>query len=360
MELIRGDVVVTDFYAATTWHQMKNSAKAATLCVFVAGVGLAGCEGSGNILGSAQIANPVQTAQQAPVAPQSLGAIALAPIIGPPEAIGNQLRASVEQASLAKQITILPDRDPKANYGMRGYIVAARDRGAIKVSYIWDVTDQAGKRINRITGEEMAQAPAGSKDPWAAITPAVSQAVASKVASSLAQWLPSQSSGPAVAAASTPIASASGTGAGSIASASAPATTNATTASLQPVSAAPTATVPAAPVVTGAPGDGNQALASALSRELSRQGVSLANAQGQYRVEGTVAMGTVQDGKQSIRIDWRVKDAKGAAVGTVTQKNAIPPGSLDQQWGQTADAAAAAAAQGIIKLLPKGTASGNG
>ncbi|MEZ5855280.1 MAG: hypothetical protein R3D67_11280 [Hyphomicrobiaceae bacterium] len=234
---------------------------------------------------------------------------------------------------------------------MRGYIVAARDRGAVKVSYIWDVTDKAGKRINRITGEEMASPPGGSKDPWAAITPAVSQAIAGKVASSLATWLPSQTGGQAMAAASAPIAAASGTGAGSVSAgrpqaiATAPAVTNTTTAALQPVNIGP--------VVTGAPGDGNQALASALTRELSRQGIDLANAQGKYRVEGTVAMGDVKDGKQSIRIDWKVKDGKGAPVGTVTQKNAIPPGSLDQRWGQTADAAAAAAAQGIIKLLPK-------
>ena len=72
-----------------------------------------------------------------------------------------------------------------------------------------------------------------------------------------------------------------------------------------------------------------------------------------YRVEGQVTLGAVQEGRQTIQIDWRVKDGRGNAVGTVTQKNAIPPGSLDGSWGQTADAAAAAAAQGILKLLPQ-------
>ena len=64
-------------------------------------------------------------------------------------------------------------------------------------------------------------------------------------------------------------------------------------------------------------------------------------------------MGPAKDGKQSIQIDWRVKDPKGKALGTVSQKNEVPQGSLDGAWGKTADAAAAAAAQGILKLLPQ-------
>ena len=112
------------------------------------------------------------------------------------------------------------------------------------------------------------------------------------------------------------------------------------------------------PQVTGAPGDGNATLASALQRELSRQGVALEDKPGaSYRVEGKVVMGQTADGKQPIQIDWRVKDPQGKALGTVSQKNEIPPGSLDGSWGKVADAAAAAAAQGILKLLPQSKAT---
>jgi hypothetical protein len=113
------------------------------------------------------------------------------------------------------------------------------------------------------------------------------------------------------------------------------------------------------PVVGGAPGDGNSALASALQRELSRHGVAITgrNDVTTYKVEGKVSMGAVKDGKdgkvQPIQIDWRVRDPQGKSLGTVSQKNEIPPGSLDGTWGKTADAAAAAAAQGIVKLLPQ-------
>ena len=68
-------------------------------------------------------------------------------------------------------------------------------------------------------------------------------------------------------------------------------------------------------------------------------------------------MGTVADGKQPVQIDWNVKDPQGKRLGTVTQKNEIAAGSLDSSWGRTADAAAAAAAQGILKLLPRNSAA---
>ena len=104
----------------------------------------------------------------------------------------------------------------------------------------------------------------------------------------------------------------------------------------------------------GAPGDGSSTLAAALQKELSKSGVAMADATTPqaYRVEGKVAVGADKDGKQPIQIDWVVKDAAGKKLGTVSQKNEIPQGSLDGAWGKTADAAAAAAAQGILKLIP--------
>ena len=63
-----------------------------------------------------------------------------------------------------------PRKDERADYTLRGYIVAAKDKSGTKVSYIWDVTDPTGKRVNRITGEEVVSGN-DPKDPWAALTP---------------------------------------------------------------------------------------------------------------------------------------------------------------------------------------------
>ena len=109
------------------------------------------------------------------------------------------------------------------------------------------------------------------------------------------------------------------------------------------------------PSVTGAPGDGSVSLTNAIQRELRGQGVALANSPqpGGSRVEGRVAVGSSQSGKQPVQIDWDVRDSSGKKVGTVSQKNDIPQGTLDGPWGKTADAAAAAAAKGILELMKK-------
>jgi hypothetical protein len=107
--------------------------------------------------------------------------------------------------------------------------------------------------------------------------------------------------------------------------------------------------------VSGAPGDGQRSLTIALKKRLYAGGVKLANGTsvGVYMVKGSVKLSDTSGGKQSIRIDWQVLDPAGKKLGTVSQQNTIPRGSLNGPWGAIADAAAGAAADGIIKLLPK-------
>ena len=108
--------------------------------------------------------------------------------------------------------------------------------------------------------------------------------------------------------------------------------------------------------VSGAPGDGQKALTAALKKQLYAGGVKLATAgagaSNVYTVKGTVSMRDTGGGKQSIRIDWLVLNPNGSKRGTVSQQNTVAKGMLDGPWGAIADAAAADAAKGIIKLLP--------
>ena len=232
-----------------------------------------------------------------------------------------------------------------------------------KISYIWDVTDQSGKRVHRITGEEVA-AGAG-KDPWAAVTPQVVQSIADKTATQIASWLPNAVGIP-VATNTTPVVGASGTPGEKPAATAATNTayqTAANTPTPQPLapttgSIATSGPITAlVPTVTGAPGDGSSALTTAIQRELTKNGVSLSSLPNAQSVQGRGQGrdGHSKDGKQPITIDWSVTDPSGKKLGTVSQKNEVPQGSLDGSWGKTADAAAAAAAQGIVKLLPQPT-----
>jgi hypothetical protein len=70
-------------------------------------------------------------------------------------------------------------------------------------------------------------------------------------------------------------------------------------------------------------------------------------------VKGIVKLTDAGGSKEKIRIDWQVLDPNGKRLGTVSQQNTIPKGSLNGPWGAIADAAAGAAADGIVKLLPK-------
>lgn len=345
--------------AAITAGRTKT-ARAVVLAI-TAALALAGCESSTNILGGGQTPGPEAslTAPPATGATTQTAKLEIAPVIGAPENISRDLQSQLTSSMERNRISVARAPGGKGEYTLRGYIVAAREKAGSKISYIWDVTDQAGKRANRITGEVFA--PGSGADPWASVSPQVIQNIADKTAGQLAASLPGSSI--PVASAASPISTAAVTPPAS--SYSAPAASPAPVATAAAMPIAPTSPTTGSidtgpistvvPAVTGAPGDGGATLTSAIQRELTKNGVALTTTpSGQtYKVEGKVAMGQGKDGKQPIQIDWNVIDPKGKKLGTVSQKNEVPQGSLDGSWGKTADAAAAAAAQGILKLLPQ-------
>jgi hypothetical protein len=264
--------------------------------------------------------------------------IAVAPIIGTTPQVAQQLSDALVTAGSDRGLTIVREGS-KANYTLRGYLIATTEGKGAKVTYIWDVNDASGQRVARVSGEEVVAGRAGA-DPWANVDAAAIRSIAGKTASQLAASMPhGNGSASAVAAASdaTPTATAS-------------------TPPPQPAAApAPKANGVVVAPVAGAPGDGTRSLTTALKKRLYAGGVKLANGTtaNVYMVKGTVSLADASGGKQSIRIDWQVLDPSGKKLGTVSQQNTIPRGSLNGPWGAIADAAAGAAATGIIKLLPK-------
>jgi hypothetical protein len=226
-----------------------------------------------------------------------------------------------------------------------------KEKHGTKVSYVLDVTEASGKRVNRFAGEEIVAA-STSQDTWAAITPAVAEAIASKATGAFVAWLPNAKS-------SGPVAT-DGPGAGAKTATTRPPKKGAVVASSSTQTTGSitktgglTAVVPS---VTGAPGDGATSLTAAIQRELQAKGINLADqpTKTSYRVEGAVLLGEARGGKQPIQIEWVVRSPSGKKLGTVSQKNDIPEGSLDGAWGSVADQAAGAAVKGILKLLPNG------
>ena len=330
-----------------------------------AGFGLAGCGSS-----LFEAANNTAEAPAAPkAAAEPVAKVALNSIVGPPDALGKQLHQEFSSALDKQRVTVTASKDDTADFHLRPYILAAKEKSGTKVSYVLDVSDSAGKRVNRFTGEEMVPGNP-SRDPWAAITPPVAQSITAKATGSFVAWLPNARAAIAAAPAAPPAGvggqkddtPASTAAARPAAKANVAATapppapaSNQTTGSINREGGPVTALVP---TVTGAPGDGSKSLTAAIQRELQGKGVTLANGPttAAYRVEGAVTLGEAREGKQAIQIEWVVKDPQGKKLGTVAQKNDIPEGSLDGPWGRTADQAAGAAVQGIAKLLPSNRA----
>ena len=274
--------------------------------------------------------------------------IAVAPIVGAPPSVAQDLAEALIPAGKERNLTLVPSGGGEANYVMRGYLVASSEFNGSKISYIWDVSDAKGERVVRIAGEELIKGKSGG-DPWRKVDAASIRSIAGKTTSQLAASLGRGGGSSAPVAAATPEPRPAAT-----ATVAAPAATAAT----QPRAATPVSTRPAGVLVipvSGAPGDGQRSLPVALKKRLYAGGIKLANgpATNVYTVKGIVKMANESGGKQSIRIDWQVLDPSGKKLGTVSQQNTIPRGSLNGPWGAIADAAANAAAAGIIKLLPK-------
>ena len=117
--------------------------------------------------------------------------------------------------------------------------------------------------------------------------------------------------------------------------------------------------------VVGAPGDGNLALRTAVLRALRAADAMVTDdpTQASYTIQGSVQMAVPFAGRQHTRILWLVTTITGEEVGTATQENDVPQGSLDGKWGKVAQVIADAAIPGIAQLfdtgLDSGTAKGN-
>ena len=363
---LKGGVTVTTIDAAAAWGVRKKALLAALITGL--GIGLGGCETGASLFGgssSSASSDGTSIAAQVPaaVAPAK---IAVAPVFGPSETIAKSLHGQMVTAIEQQKITVAKNTTDKSEYTLRGYFLSSKKGNKTSISYVWDVTDPTGKRLNRIAGEELVDTASG-RDPWTSVTPQVGEKIASKTATNLSTWLPTVAPATPPSAVGAPPTPTSGS--------TAPNNGNIPMAAVPPAGAPPqtaTGALPGAPptatgsigregaisamvpTVTGAPGGGSLELTNAIQRELTKNGVTLTPGGGgqAYKVEGKVIIGQITNGKQAIEIEWQVKDPTGKKLGTVSQKNNIAAGSLDGPWGKIADMVAEAAVKRIVELLP--------
>lgn len=326
---------------------------------------LAGCasksSSSGGIVGSLFGSDKEKVAAVAPQAqPEAVAQakpISFAPIIGAPGKISSKMSEALVAASSAKGLKV--ESSTSSGYTVRGYLVAASAKSGTKLSYIWDIRDQNGQRAQRFQGDELIEGKKGG-DPWALVDDAAIKRIAATTADKIAVWMFGAANTPIAQAPqpdATPTASAPKRSASAsppqVASQPAAPQTSASVAITEPA-AGKGEIVAVVPPVTGAPGDGQQSLTSAMKKHLASAGVKLAEGSPNsvYTVRGTVELGSADGGQQPITIRWLVVDPNGKQIDkAVVQRNKIPAGSLDGPWGQVADLAASEAAKSVAKLI---------
>jgi hypothetical protein len=114
--------------------------------------------------------------------------------------------------------------------------------------------------------------------------------------------------------------------------------------------------------ITGAPGDGGNALARAIALVLKRPDLTIVakpSDKPDLVLAAAITVGRPKDGKQHVAIVWRLSHAGGGEIGTVAQQNDVPTGLLDGPWGNVAWSVAMAAQEGIMALVAHGAPTAN-
>ena len=105
--------------------------------------------------------------------------------------------------------------------------------------------------------------------------------------------------------------------------------------------------------VSGAPGDGDRALARNLRELLPKLGEQLVdNAEdADFVVEANVRTEPGKGDTTRVEIQWVVTDAAGKERGRIIQLNEVPAGSVSGYWGDVAQVAAQEAAGGVRDVV---------
>ncbi len=105
--------------------------------------------------------------------------------------------------------------------------------------------------------------------------------------------------------------------------------------------------------VTGAPGDGNSALARDMRRRIPQTGDLLVGyaVSADFTLNGTVKVTDEPGGQQQVEIHWLVHDRSGRLAGDVAQGHDVARGTLNHYWGDIAAVVTDEAAGGVHEVI---------
>jgi hypothetical protein len=123
--------------------------------------------------------------------------VAFDSIDGPPAGQFRQLVQNLNNESQTRRLAVMSRENPSA-YRVRGYLAAKVVNRQTTISWVWDVFDQDGRRVLRITGEETANSRTLGRhqNAWSAADDAMLHRIASSSMDQLAVFLTSSDVAP--------------------------------------------------------------------------------------------------------------------------------------------------------------------
>ena len=294
-------------------------------------------------------------------------------LTGMPPNQAQQLKNALAIAAGQHDIGLVEGDFQTGTYSLSGNLQATVAAGVAQVSFSFQLSDDKAAVIETIAGVESAGPASGSK-PWASVTPAVLDRIASITARQMAVKLgqlgfatrlsalilpPAHTFAKAGPNAHKEIDFETLNGPGAVD----PTATAAVPAADDVAMAAPETDQPDKPViravavvpVKGSSGSGNADLTKAMRKTLSAAGwpVATARAKDALTILGQAELFAPKDGKQQVVLLWTVQTPDGKSLGDVQQANVIPANSLGSGWGSAASAVTAAAAPAIVAIINK-------
>lgn len=256
---------------------------------------------------------------------QAAGTIAVRPIASAPEPFDSTIAARIADELLRLGYQASSEEETDAFLTLVGKASAARTSAgaAFKISFV--VTDSAGARLSAFTSDEIA--PYDAQDPWDAFDADTLGRFAKKIALDTEKALKNIGS--------------KGTTTAGIPAKNGEASLLGGTARIFIKG------------VSGAPGDGNLALANALAQFFAQFDIELlpASAADAYVVEAKVRVTPTDAGQDRVEILWLLQTIAGKEIARISQDNKVPRGSVQGSWGPVAIYAAEGAADGLLSVI---------
>jgi hypothetical protein len=240
--------------------------------------------------------------------------VAIAPVEGLPRATAEKLGPAMASALQEREIAASDKTTSIGSYELVGRIQEmAPSQGKAALVVLWELRDRSGRRIG-----EHAERVDASADDWEAGNEDAVGRLAAASATQVAALLQDEAPSEAEIGGRTRLAIGA---------------------------------------ITGAPGDGDQALVSSITEILKKQDLAIVSdplAKADFVLDADIAVAKPKGGKQNVKIVWHVRRKDGGEIGTVGQENDVPAGLLDGAWGDVAYMVAASAQEGIMELVARG------